>query len=339
MLSNYSSQTQGSLHRIPTDYIYPLEKVINSFSCFLSFCVPFALTFFWGWEVYILIQYVYTSIYFEYRGSPSELRLESSPCRQRHGQPVLCAALKHRNFGLAFCIISIHSSVSRRGDLEGGVEHAASIFDCSRFQVKPYPVSTMSRPTRLPSGATLPTSINRSVSLTSGKSDSRAPALTAISRRSSISNLNLNLKTTSGPKAQRTSKTSQKLVVLPSAPQTKPFQSDFLHHGYETDNGIRETKSEAERMSKEERKLAGFKRITAYCIAEAFRMKLLASFLKREHNVFPRVFDEALYVVSSLLLIFLDLLLMSYRNRCIIYRYYRAMDPTQMYALLHPQIP
>ena len=129
MLPNYASQTQGSLHRIPTEYIYPLEKVIDSLSCLLSFCVPFALTFFWGWEVYILIQYVYTSIYFEYRGSPSELRLESSSCRQRHGQPVLCAALKHRNFGLAFCILSIHSSVSRRGDLEGGVEHAASIFD------------------------------------------------------------------------------------------------------------------------------------------------------------------------------------------------------------------
>ena len=28
-------------------------------------------------------------------------------------------------------------------------------------------------------------------------------------------------------------------------------------------------------------------------------MKLLAPFLKREHNVAPRVFDEAMYVVSS----------------------------------------
>jgi hypothetical protein len=28
-------------------------------------------------------------------------------------------------------------------------------------------------------------------------------------------------------------------------------------------------------------------------------MKLLASFLKREHNVAPRVFDEAMYVVSE----------------------------------------
>lgn len=159
----------------------------------------------------------------------------------------------------------------------------------------------MSRPlpTRLPSGTTLPTSTNRRVSLSSSKSDSRTPTLPVTgARRASVSNLNLNLKTASGPKTQRTSKTSQKLVVLPSAPQTKPFQSDFLHHGYETDNGIRETKSEAERMSKEQRKQAGFKRITAYCVAEAFRMKLLASFLKREHNVFPRVFDEALYVVS-----------------------------------------
>ena len=144
MLHNYASQTQGSLHRILTDYIYPLEKVINSFSCFLSFCVPFALTFFLGWEVYILIQYVYTSIYFEYRSSSSELRLESSPCRQRHGQPVLCAALKHRNFGFAFCILSIHSSVSRRGDLEGELNMrlpylTVRVFRLSLIQCPPCP--------------------------------------------------------------------------------------------------------------------------------------------------------------------------------------------------------
>lgn len=109
-----------------------------------------------------------------------------------------------------------------------------------------------------------------------------------------------------GPKTQRTSKTSQKLVVLPSAPQTKPLREDAAaedldtheYHGYETDGGVREHKSAGERMSREERKQAGFKRITAYCIAEGFKMKLLASFLHREHNVVPRVFDEALYAVS-----------------------------------------
>ncbi|KAK2461287.1 hypothetical protein APHAL10511_006814 [Amanita phalloides] len=107
--------------------------------------------------------------------------------------------------------------------------------------------------------------------------------------------------TTSAQKAQRTSKTSQKLVVLPSAPQTRPYVDevdDFFE--YETGQGIREYKSEAERMSKEQRKQAGFKRITAYCVAESFKMKHLASFLRREHNVTPRVFDEALYAAYYL---------------------------------------
>jgi uncharacterized Rmd1/YagE family protein len=115
----------------------------------------------------------------------------------------------------------------------------------------------------------------------------------------------------SAPKAQRTSKTSQKLVLLPSAPQTKPLPKvneyglteeegeDEL--GYETDAGVRvrDYKNQGERMSKSERKKAGFKRITAYCIAEACKMKLLAGFLKREHNVVPRIYDEAVYVVST----------------------------------------
>ncbi|KAL0066921.1 Sad1-interacting factor 3 [Marasmius tenuissimus] len=107
-----------------------------------------------------------------------------------------------------------------------------------------------------------------------------------------------------GPKAQRTSKTSQKLVVLPEEPQTKPLpgSDEDLTLGYETDAGIRvkEYKNDGEKMSVEQRKRAGFKRITAYCVAETFKLKLLASFLKREHNVGPRVFDEALYVMYHL---------------------------------------
>ncbi|KIP12101.1 hypothetical protein PHLGIDRAFT_98440 [Phlebiopsis gigantea 11061_1 CR5-6] len=100
-------------------------------------------------------------------------------------------------------------------------------------------------------------------------------------------------------KTQRTSKTTQKLVLLPSAPQTKPLlaeDDEELQHGYETDRGVRDVKSEGERMSKVERQKAGYKRMTAFCVAESLKMKLLASFLKREHNVQPRVFDEAMYV-------------------------------------------
>lgn len=69
-------------------------------------------------------------------------------------------------------------------------------------------------------------------------------------------------------------------------------------HGYETDGGVRDTKSVAERMTKAQRESAGHSRLTAYCVAKGLKMKLLASFLKREHNVKPRVFDEAMYVVS-----------------------------------------
>ena len=118
------------------------------------------------------------------------------------------------------------------------------------------------------------------------------------SLRASISMAGL----TSGEKTQRTSKTTHKLVVLPSAPQTKTLSADIesdLTLGHEVDGVAREYKSQAERMTKNQRKDAGFKRITACCIAESFKMKLLSSFLKREHNVSPRVFDEALYVVST----------------------------------------
>ncbi|KAF9051615.1 hypothetical protein BJ165DRAFT_1401111 [Panaeolus papilionaceus] len=145
--------------------------------------------------------------------------------------------------------------------------------------------------------------ISRLASL--GVPGSRRPPYNGASRRASVTGL------TSGPKSERTSKTAHRLVVLPSGPQTKPLLPDLdndLTLGFEVDGGVTEYKSAAERMTKEQRKLAGFKRITAYCVAESFKMKLLATFLKREHNVFPRAFDEALYVASTLTMYHLPLL-------------------------------
>jgi hypothetical protein len=116
------------------------------------------------------------------------------------------------------------------------------------------------------------------------------------SRRATVTGL------TSGQNAQRTSKTTQKLVVLPLAPQARPIPEDNdLTLGYETDGGIREYKNAAERMSKDQRKQAEFSRLTAYCVAESFKMNLLSSFLKREHNVSLRIFDKAIYAVSRFL--------------------------------------
>ncbi|RDX44421.1 DUF155-domain-containing protein [Lentinus brumalis] len=135
----------------------------------------------------------------------------------------------------------------------------------------------------------------------------RAPSGPArtLTRRPSISGTALTNPVTGATKPQRTSKTTQKLVVLPSAPQTKPIPPEIDDdedqlHGYETDQGIREHKSAGERMSREQREKAGFRRITAYCLADGFKMKLLGSFLKREHNVKPRVYDEAMYVMYHL---------------------------------------
>ncbi|KAF8155760.1 hypothetical protein B0H34DRAFT_798881 [Crassisporium funariophilum] len=161
---------------------------------------------------------------------------------------------------------------------------------------KPNPPSI----SRLPSNPQLPARrkpISRLASLGTPKIRNVPPLGPSMSRRASVTGL------TSGPKSQRSSKTTHKLVVLPSAPQTRPLLGeleDDLQLGHETDGGVREYKSQAERMSKVQRKQAGFKRLTAYCVAESFKMKHLSSFLKREHNVSPRAFDEALYVMYHL---------------------------------------
>ncbi|KIO21237.1 hypothetical protein M407DRAFT_80599, partial [Tulasnella calospora MUT 4182] len=113
--------------------------------------------------------------------------------------------------------------------------------------------------------------------------------------------------------AQRTTKTSQKLVVLPSEPQTAPLPEELQPGRGDADDlgpprasgplphpKHHEHRSEGERMTKEERQRAGYRRLTAYCVAEGFRLKLLLAYLKREHGVSPRVFDEAIYALYHL---------------------------------------
>ncbi|KAF9482288.1 DUF155-domain-containing protein [Pholiota conissans] len=159
----------------------------------------------------------------------------------------------------------------------------------------------MSNASNPPGGPRLPTQLprrkpsSRLASLGVPKKGHDSAAL-SMSRRASVAGL-------TSAKSQRTSKTTHKLVELPSGPQTRPLLAESeedLTLGHEIDGGVREYKSQAERMSKDQRKQAGFKRLTAYCVAESFKMKLLSSFLKREHNVSPRAFDEALYVMYHL---------------------------------------
>lgn len=104
------------------------------------------------------------------------------------------------------------------------------------------------------------------------------------------------------PKLSRTSKTSQRHVLLPSEAQTKPLpdEEEQLTDLEDRDiaAGRRPSRTIGERLTKDERERAGYARLTAYSVAGGITKKLLAAFLKREHAVLPRVFDEAIYAVS-----------------------------------------
>ncbi|ODV73681.1 Rmd8p [Cyberlindnera jadinii NRRL Y-1542] len=81
----------------------------------------------------------------------------------------------------------------------------------------------------------------------------------------------------------RTSKTSQKLVLIP--------EEEDRHHV----NMARGTsRSKAERMSKEKRG-RNLSRVTAYLVSDIFNLKETSKFLKQTHDILPRVYDEVLY--------------------------------------------
>lgn len=125
------------------------------------------------------------------------------------------------------------------------------------------------------------------------------PTLEADARRKnirSIPKLTQNLPT-------RTSKTSQRLVLIPdhySAPQLP--RVDLLQSAPDpraADLQFQLQRSRAELMPKEIR-AKEFSRVTAYYICEEFKLQVLMDFLKKVHNVKPRLYDEALYVPYTL---------------------------------------
>ncbi|KAG7571445.1 hypothetical protein FFLO_00628 [Filobasidium floriforme] len=123
----------------------------------------------------------------------------------------------------------------------------------------------------------------------------------------------------------RTSKLTQKHVLLPEEIQTRPLHVDpsaapaapppgrvrspnASSSGSSSDGQGQappaydeHERTEAEKMSKAQRQEAGLPRLTAYATAESYRIKLLQAFLKREHGVgVVRVFDDAVYAVYTL---------------------------------------
>ena len=110
----------------------------------------------------------------------------------------------------------------------------------------------------------------------------------------------------------RSTKVSEKLVLLPeTAPEETEIEekADFGEDNEEVPTrddeeqlrmtGGRKGKSYAERLPKARRaeKLA---RVTAYCTAQAYKLKATAAFLKDRHMARTKLYDDCLYVVYHL---------------------------------------
>lgn len=94
----------------------------------------------------------------------------------------------------------------------------------------------------------------------------------------------------------RTLKTSQKLVLIPEQQRyhsPPPQQPQPVAIGHELATQIQ--RSRAELMPKEER-AHEFNRMTAYFICDQFNVEAVSKFLAQNHEVKPRLYDEALFV-------------------------------------------
>ncbi|OCF41930.1 cytoplasmic protein [Kwoniella heveanensis CBS 569] len=118
----------------------------------------------------------------------------------------------------------------------------------------------------------------------------------------------------------RTSKTTERHVLLPEDPQLAPLpkspmgsqvnlvpppkvnrESRHQASSSITAIGPSDERSDAEKMTKREREENKLPRLTAYATAEGYRLRLLQAFLKREHGVgVVRVFDDCVYAVYNL---------------------------------------
>lgn len=100
----------------------------------------------------------------------------------------------------------------------------------------------------------------------------------------------------------RSTKTSQKLVIFPGAaePPVDDDDQDTVHDEglglrLPLDFHISGSRTIAERMTKDQRDFANLPRLSAYCTAEGNSMEELCEFLREQHHVSPRFYDECLY--------------------------------------------
>ncbi|EFQ27827.1 hypothetical protein CGRA01v4_02744 [Colletotrichum graminicola] len=142
----------------------------------------------------------------------------------------------------------------------------------------------------------------------------------ASARRGGAGLPNLQSKTGQQSMPSRTTKISEKLVLLPEtdekpgsdedldepasriareieAEENRPLRDEELDV-LRKRGGIR-GKSYAERLSKVQRK-EKLARLTAYCTAQSYKMKSAAEFFRTKHDAKTKLYDDCLYVVYSL---------------------------------------
>ena len=113
-----------------------------------------------------------------------------------------------------------------------------------------------------------------------------------------------------GPhKPSRSTKTSEKLVLLPEAVEEEDEKGEF---GAEADKGPpkddedyrkpgREgVKSYAERLPKARRTEKELPRVTAYCTAQAYKLQSTATFVRQRHGARAKLYDDCLYCAYHL---------------------------------------
>lgn len=80
----------------------------------------------------------------------------------------------------------------------------------------------------------------------------------------------------------------------------RPPRDDELHRRRAAPGGGLKDKSEAERLPKARRAAEKLSRVTAYCTAQAYKMKSTAEFVKTQHHARTKLYDDCLYCVYHL---------------------------------------
>ena len=110
----------------------------------------------------------------------------------------------------------------------------------------------------------------------------------------------------------RSSKTSEKLVLLPEADDAEDkegFEEEEEEEGPPRDEELKRRrekvpgkgKSDAERLPKSQRQAdPQLARVTAYCTAQSFKLRSTAQFVRDQHGAKTKLYDDVLYCVYQL---------------------------------------